>query len=63
MQTGPQAIEEIVGYVMPPFYDHSIQSKPSGKVSNFKNFLQSCFKLLKDEKALKELCNIIDQYD
>ena len=36
------------------------QSKPSNLV---KTFLQSCLHLLRDEKAISEIHNLIDSYD
>ena len=42
--------------------DHTYRGDKTEKVSNLKNFLESCFKLLNDNNAMDWFKNMLDKY-
>jgi hypothetical protein len=53
--SGTMPIDEIPVYEMPPLFDQTSKDQPSEKVSNSRNFLGSCVKLLNDRNYLQVL--------
>jgi hypothetical protein len=47
---------------MPPIFDQTNKEKPLEKVSNLRNFLGSCVKLLNDINSLQILQNILEKF-
>jgi hypothetical protein len=45
---------------VPPVCDRTIPEKMLEKISNLREFMRSCIKLMKDETTLNELCEMID---
>jgi hypothetical protein len=46
---------------MPSIFDHTNQKESSEKVSNLRNFLGSCVKLLNDKNPLQVLQNMLEK--
>jgi hypothetical protein len=55
--SGTKPVDEIPVYDMPPLFDQTSKENPSEKVSNLRNFLGSCVKLLNDRNSLQILQN------
>jgi hypothetical protein len=47
---------------MPQSLDHTYKGEKTEKVSNLKNFLESCFKLLNDKNAMDLFKNMLEKY-
>jgi len=47
---------------MPHSLDHTYKEEKTEKVSNLKNFLESCFKVLNDKNAMDLFKNMFDKY-
>jgi len=60
---GKNPLDEVLVYEMPPLFDHTKKEPPSNQLSNLRNFLGSCVKLLNDKnylqvlQSLSEKCN------
>ena len=48
---------------MPLAFDHSASLGEGKEVSNLMEFLCNCINLIKDERAVQELQNLIRQYE
>jgi hypothetical protein len=46
---------------MPPLFDQTNKDQPSEQVSNLKNFLGSCVKLLNDKISLQVLQSLLEK--
>jgi hypothetical protein len=53
-------VDEIPVYDMPPLFDQTNKEHPSEKVSNLRNFLGYCVKLMNDRNSLQILQNILE---
>jgi hypothetical protein len=47
---------------MPQSLDHTYKGEKTKKVSNLKNFLESCFKLLNDKNSMDLFKNMLEKY-
>jgi hypothetical protein len=54
-------VDEIPVYEMPPLFYQTIKEKPSEQVSNLRNFLGSCVKLLNDRNSLQILQSLLEK--
>jgi len=54
-------VDEIPMYDMPPLFDQTNIEQHSKKVSNLKNFLGSCVKLLNDKNSLQVLQDLLEK--
>jgi hypothetical protein len=54
-------IDEVSMYYMPPLFDQTRKEKPLEKVSNLRNFLGSCVKLLNDKISLLVLESLLEK--
>jgi hypothetical protein len=59
--SGTKPVDDVPVYDMPPLFDQTNKEKPSEKVSNLRNFLVSCVKLLNDKSSLQVLQNMLEK--
>jgi hypothetical protein len=53
--SGTKSGDDVPVYEMPPLFDHTSNNQPSEQVSNLRNVLGSCVKLLNDKIYLQVL--------
>jgi hypothetical protein len=58
---GTNPIDEIPVYDMPPFFYQTNKEQPSEQLSNLRNFLGSCVKLLNDINSLQIFQNQLEK--
>ena len=54
-------VDEIPLYDMPSLFDKTSKEKSSEQVSNLRNFLGACVKLLDDKNSLQVLQNLLEK--
>jgi hypothetical protein len=59
--SGTKPVDEIPVYDMPSLFDQTNQEKSSEQVSNLRNFLGACVKLLSDKNSLQVLHNLLEK--
>jgi hypothetical protein len=59
--SGTKPVDEVPVYDMPPLFDQTNKEKPLEKVSNLRNFLGSCVKLLNDKNYLQVLQSLLEK--
>jgi hypothetical protein len=52
---------DVILYDMPHPYDHTREYHPSQKVSNLRNFLVSCLKLLNDQTSIQASQSLLEK--
>jgi hypothetical protein len=50
-------------FYMPRCLDHTYKGEKTNKVSNLKNFLEYCFKLLNDKNAMDFFKSMLEKYN
>jgi hypothetical protein len=56
-----QHTQNVPTYEIPSSMDHTDEAQPLEQVSNIRNFLQSCVKLLNDPSSVKILKNMLER--
>jgi hypothetical protein len=59
--SGTKPLDEVPVYDMPSLFDQTSKEYPSEKVSNLRNFLGSCVKLLNDKNYLQVLQTLLEK--
>jgi hypothetical protein len=59
--SGTKPVDDIPVYDMPPLFDQTNREQPSEQVSNLRNFLGSCVKLLNDKNYLQVLQCLLEK--
>jgi hypothetical protein len=59
--SGMKPVDEIPVYDMPSLFDQTNQEQSSEQVSNLRNFLGACVKLLSDKNSLQVLQNLLEK--
>jgi hypothetical protein len=59
--SGTNPVDEIPVYDMPSLFDQTNQDQSSEQVSDLRNFLGACVKLLSDKNSLQVLQNLLEK--